>query len=242
VPAVVLATAAGAPAGPRARRFRDLDRRSGASPARHLTRKAGGLQQVSPTPASARSSPPPPCPPAGLPAVTDLPLRILQIVDAAAFLLIGVLALRDWWRAVRDGAATWRSRWEAWAGRARAGIEPLVGHAATFASVLAVTSMVSAGALVLYRHSVLPLRGGRSCWRASPWRAPPRSVSWWGCRSPPAPGSRRLRIRSWRSTSSWWSGAWQWRSPRTGWPASPSTSPRCSAPGCARSPPGMAGS
>ena len=34
--------------------------------------------------------------------MTDLPLRILQIVDAAAFLLIGVLALRDWWRG-REG-------------------------------------------------------------------------------------------------------------------------------------------
>ena len=90
--------------------------------------------------------------------MTDLPLRILQIVDAAAFLLIGVLALRDWWRG-REGRRGYLAIALGSLGLVAlgAGIEPLVGHAATFASVLAVTSMVSAGALVLYRHSVLPL-------------------------------------------------------------------------------------
>ena len=34
--------------------------------------------------------------------MTNLALRTLQIVDAAAFILIGVLALRDWWRG-REG-------------------------------------------------------------------------------------------------------------------------------------------
>jgi signal transduction histidine kinase len=90
--------------------------------------------------------------------VTDLALRVLQITDAAAFLLIGVLALRDWWRG-REGRRGYLAIALGSLGLVAlgAGIEPLVGHAATFASVLVVTSMVSAGALLLYRHSVLPL-------------------------------------------------------------------------------------
>jgi signal transduction histidine kinase len=90
--------------------------------------------------------------------VNDLPLRVLQIVDAAAFLLIGVLALRDWWRG-RERRRGYLAIALASIGLVAlgAGIEPLIGHPATFASVLVVTSMVSAGALVLYRHSVLPL-------------------------------------------------------------------------------------
>ena len=50
------------------------------------------------------TSPPPIPTPAGVPArtlgcaVTAVALRVLQLVDAAAFLLIGLLALRDWWR------------------------------------------------------------------------------------------------------------------------------------------------
>jgi signal transduction histidine kinase len=90
--------------------------------------------------------------------MTDLGLRALQIVDAAAFLLIGVLALRDWWRG-RERRRGYLAIALGCLGLVAlgAGIEPLTGHPATFASVLVVISMISAGALVLYRNSVLPL-------------------------------------------------------------------------------------
>src|ERR1039458_6833336 len=78
----------------------------------------------------------PRAPPAGLPAVTDLPLRVLQIVDAAAFLLIGVLALRDWWRG-REGRRGYLAIALGSLGLVALGawIEPLVGQPATFARV-----------------------------------------------------------------------------------------------------------
>jgi signal transduction histidine kinase len=88
--------------------------------------------------------------------MTDLGLRVLQIVDAAAFLLIGVLALHDWWR----GQERRRGYLAIALGclglvALGAGIEPLIGQPAAFAGILVVISMISAGALVLYRNSIL---------------------------------------------------------------------------------------
>ena len=89
---------------------------------------------------------------------SDLALRALQLADAAAFLLVGLLALRDWWRG-------WERRRGylaialACLGLVALGIalEPIIGHPARLAAVVLVLFMVSAAALLLFRDSVLRL-------------------------------------------------------------------------------------
>ena len=91
-----------------------------------------------------------------------LVLRSLQLVDAGAFLLVGLLALRDWWRG-----------WERRRGYLAVALgslglvallialEPVIGHPQRVAALVLVLFMVSGAALVLFRDSVvrLPLWG-----------------------------------------------------------------------------------
>ena len=89
---------------------------------------------------------------------TDLVLRALQLVDAAAFLLVGLLALRDWWRG-RERRRGYLAVALGCLGLVALGIalEPVIGHPARLAATVTVLFMVSAAALVLFRHSVLRL-------------------------------------------------------------------------------------
>jgi len=90
--------------------------------------------------------------------VTAVALRVLQLVDAAAFLLIGLLALRDWWRG-RERRRGFLAIALGCLGLVAlgAGLAPVIGHAAHLAAVLLVLFVASAAGLVLYRHSVLRL-------------------------------------------------------------------------------------
>ena len=84
--------------------------------------------------------------------------QVLQLVVAAAFLLIGLLALRDWWRGGerRRGylaLALGSLGLVALAG----GLESLVGNQPSLDGLLLVLFMLSAAGLLLYRDSVLRL-------------------------------------------------------------------------------------
>ncbi len=89
--------------------------------------------------------------------------QALQLVVAAAFLLIGLLALRDWWRGGerRRGylaLALGSLGLVALAG----GLESLVGNQPRLDGLLLVLFMLSAAGLLLYRDSVLRLPAGVS--------------------------------------------------------------------------------
>jgi signal transduction histidine kinase len=94
--------------------------------------------------------------------VSSVLLRVLQLVDAAAFLLIGLLALRDWWRG-RERRRGFLAIALGCLGLVAlgAGLEPVIGHAARLAAAVLILFMASAAGLVLYRDSVvrLPLWG-----------------------------------------------------------------------------------
>ena len=84
--------------------------------------------------------------------------QALQLVVAAAFLLIGLLALRDWWR----GGERRRGYLALALGSLglvalAAGLESLVGNQPRLDGLLLVLFMLSAAGLLLYRDSVLRL-------------------------------------------------------------------------------------
>ncbi len=85
-------------------------------------------------------------------------LQVLQLVDAAAFLLIGLLALRDWWRG-RERRRGYLAIALGCLGLVALGssLEPVIGHPERLAAILLVLFMLSAAALLLFRDSVLRL-------------------------------------------------------------------------------------